>query len=225
MRHLVDADRDGEDQRVLLAFGDLDPVGVADAEPALRYLGDVVAAPLDLVLVVDDVALRLHVLAAVDLDREPLAQRGDQRFLDRRDGVATALDLHRVADVQLLLLHGEELRTAGILEHERVADPHGLAVDLERPVAGLVLDPEVVADREQLLAHPVLRAAVVVAAPQQSHAVPPWLPVRLTQARRASPDISGEVLRGTPGLGARGWRPEPASTPRASWSPKTSAST
>jgi hypothetical protein len=57
VRHLVDADREGDDQRVVLAGRDIDPVGVADTEPALRHLGDGVAAALDLVFVVDDVAL------------------------------------------------------------------------------------------------------------------------------------------------------------------------
>ena len=34
-RHLVDADGRGEDQRVVLSRGDLDPVCVANPEPAL----------------------------------------------------------------------------------------------------------------------------------------------------------------------------------------------
>ena len=33
--HLVDADGSGQDQGVVLTGGDLDPVGVANAEPAL----------------------------------------------------------------------------------------------------------------------------------------------------------------------------------------------
>ena len=40
---------------------DLDAVGVADPEPLLRDLGDLVAVALDLVLVVDDVAVDLQV--------------------------------------------------------------------------------------------------------------------------------------------------------------------
>ena len=56
-------------QRVVLPGLDLDAVGVAHAEPALRHLGDRVAVALDLVLVVDDVALRLHVVPVLDVDR------------------------------------------------------------------------------------------------------------------------------------------------------------
>jgi hypothetical protein len=58
--HLVDADADSEDERVVLVRGDLDAVGIADSEPALGDLRDLVAASLDLVLVV-----------ALDLDRYP----------------------------------------------------------------------------------------------------------------------------------------------------------
>src|SRR5262245_23915489 len=120
VRHLVDADRDREDQGVVLAGSDLDAVGVADAEPALRHLGHGVAATLDLVLVVDDVPLRLQVLAAFDRDREPLAERRDQSLLDRRHGLAAALDPHRVPDLQELLLDLVELGAGGIQEREGV---------------------------------------------------------------------------------------------------------
>ena len=86
-----------------------------------------------------------------------------QRLLDRRHGLAAALDLHRVADVEKLLLNLVELGSGGILEHERVPEAQDLAVDLERALARVVLDPVVVADREHLLAHPVRRSALVAA--------------------------------------------------------------
>src|SRR3954471_14884246 len=43
MAHRIDADRDGEHQRVVLALGDLHPIRVSDAEPALRNVCDGVA--------------------------------------------------------------------------------------------------------------------------------------------------------------------------------------
>src|SRR5580765_378126 len=164
VRHLVDADRDREDQRVVLAGLDLDAVGVPHAEPLLRHLRHLVAAALDLVLVVDDVALRLHVLAVLDVDREAVTQRGDERLLHGRHLLVAALDRHLVAHGQLLLLDLEELLATGRLEDERVADAKRLAVHLEDAVAAVGLDPVVVADREHLLAHLVLRPAIVVAA-------------------------------------------------------------
>ena len=53
---------------VVLARLDLNAVGVAYTEPATRDFGHLVPATLDLVLVVDNVALRLHVVAAFDID-------------------------------------------------------------------------------------------------------------------------------------------------------------
>src|SRR5215204_3995240 len=75
--------------------------------------------------------------------------------------VRPSLDLHRVADAQLLLLDGEELGARAVLQHERVPDPQRLPVDLEQALAVAVFDPVVVADREHLLAHPVRRPAAV----------------------------------------------------------------
>ena len=69
---------------------------------------DRVAVALDLVLVVDEVALRVHVLAAVDVDREPVAD-ADERLLDRRVRAAGALDHHLVADAELALLDLRDL--------------------------------------------------------------------------------------------------------------------
>src|SRR5262249_770849 len=167
-------DRDGEDERVVLLGRDLDAVGLPDAEPAFRDLGDLVAAALDLVLVVDDVALRLHVLTAVDRDGKAVAERRDERLLHRRDGARVVLDLHRVPAVELLLLDLVELGARRVLEDERLPDPEGLAIDLEGALALLVLDPEVVADRPELLTHPVLRPAAVSAASQEWHRTAPF---------------------------------------------------
>ena len=53
--HVVERDGEGEQQRLVLARGDLDAVGVAHAEPLLGDAGDDVVAALDLVLVVEKV--------------------------------------------------------------------------------------------------------------------------------------------------------------------------
>src|SRR5262249_11587590 len=172
--HLVDADGDGEDEPFLLSWCDLDAVRVSDPEPTFRHFGDLVAAALDLVLMVDDVPFCLHVIAALDLDREAFAQRGDQRLLDRCNGVAVALELHLVAHAQLLLLDREQLLARPRLQHQRVTDPERLPVDLERTLAAVSLDPVIATDREHLLAHLVLRPAVIVtAAAKQWHLEPP----------------------------------------------------
>ena len=68
MRHLVDRDRDRQDQDVVLALLDLYTVGIRDAEPLLRDLGDLVAALADAVLVIEDVALNLEIRAVGNVD-------------------------------------------------------------------------------------------------------------------------------------------------------------
>ena len=85
--------------------------------------------------------------------------------------------------MQLLLLDREQLVAGGILEDERRADAQRLPVDLERALAVLVFDPEVVADREEFLAHPVFRSAVVAAAAQQWHRRPPFVLAFVCQQR------------------------------------------
>jgi hypothetical protein len=63
--------------------------------------------------------------------------------------------------MELLLLHLEELDAGRIFDDEGVADAQGLTVHLEDALALIVLDPLVVPYREELLAHPVLRASVI----------------------------------------------------------------
>src|SRR6185436_16141050 len=76
-----------------------------------------------------------------------------------------------VADAQLALLDAGDLVAAGVFEHEGLAQADRLAVDLVGPVPAVVLDPEVVADREQLLAHEeALVLGSVVVASQKAHA-------------------------------------------------------
>jgi len=70
MRHRVDDRGRGQDQDVVLAGHDLDPVGVADPEPPLGDLGDLVPVALDRVLVLDEVAVGVQVRAALALSRD-----------------------------------------------------------------------------------------------------------------------------------------------------------
>src|SRR6185436_5536022 len=113
--------------------------------------------------------------AAVDVDREAVADP-HERLLDRRVRAAGALDHHLVADAELALLDLRDLVATGILEDERVPEAHRLAVDPEGAVALLVLDPVVVSDRDQLLAHLVAdgRGVFVAVSSQRGHGVPPW---------------------------------------------------
>src|SRR4051812_4659320 len=103
MAHRVDAHGDREHERLVLARRDLDPVGVANPEPLLRHLGHRVAVALDLVLVVDEVALGVHVMPVLDLDHEAVAD-ADEALLDGRQRVPVALDRHLVAHGKLALL-------------------------------------------------------------------------------------------------------------------------
>jgi hypothetical protein len=76
-------------------------------------------------------------------------------------------ELHRAADVQHPVLDVDDLVAVGVFEDERRAGAHRLAVDLEHLLAVVVLDPVVVTDREQLLAHHKLPSIVVVS--EQAH--------------------------------------------------------
>src|SRR3954466_12119400 len=158
----VDRDGDREDEGGVLAGPHVDAVGLADAEPLLRDGRDRVAAALDLVLVVDDVPVRLQVVAVLDVDREAVADP-HERLVDGRGGVAAALDRDLVPEAQLALLDPGDLGSGGVLEHEGLAEAERLAVDLVRPVALLVLDPEVVADGQELLPHEEPLARLLVA--------------------------------------------------------------
>ncbi|HEY5878618.1 MAG TPA: hypothetical protein VIU11_06900 [Nakamurella sp.] len=105
----------------------------------------------------------LQVGSAVDVDVVPVPQ-SDQCLVHACGGVTT-FDGHLVPNADLAFLDLGQFSAIGVLEDERVTDPGGLAVDLEHPVTGLVLDPGVVPDGHQLLPHliPVHRRAVVAA--------------------------------------------------------------
>ncbi len=58
--HLVDAHGERQDEDIVLPGLGLHPVGIAHPEPLLGYLGHLLPALADGVLVVEDVALRLR---------------------------------------------------------------------------------------------------------------------------------------------------------------------
>ena len=71
----VEADRDADHQRVVLPRGDIDTVGVADAEPGAGDPPHDLAAVADLELLVDDVADGLQAPAVGQVDAGPVMQR------------------------------------------------------------------------------------------------------------------------------------------------------
>ena len=70
----VDGDGDRQQQHGGVLVVDVDAVGVPGAEPLLGDRGDRVALAFDLVLVVDEVAMRLQVGTVVDVDLEAVAE-------------------------------------------------------------------------------------------------------------------------------------------------------
>jgi hypothetical protein len=70
MRHEIDHDRRSQDEDVVLAFADVDCVGIRQTEPLLADARHVAAAALENVLVVDEVPLGFEVVGTRDVDGE-----------------------------------------------------------------------------------------------------------------------------------------------------------
>ena len=128
MAHRVDAHGDREHERLVLARGDLDPVGVADPEPLFDTSATV--SPSRSISYSWSTRLPLASMSAppsTSID-EAVAD-ADERLLDGRERAPVALDLHLVAHGELALLELGDLAAGRVLEHERLADPQRLAVD------------------------------------------------------------------------------------------------
>ena len=145
MGHEVDHDCGGQDQDRVLALVDVDRVRVRETEPLLARPRHLAAAPLEGVLVVEEVALGFEVIGAGHVDGEPGAKQCEQVLLHDRHGRVSADDLVLRAEAQQLLLDPGELVAFHVLERELVAEAEDLAVDIVRIATVGVLDGEVVA--------------------------------------------------------------------------------
>jgi hypothetical protein len=117
-----------------------------------------------------------------------------------RDGGTESYDFHALPDAQHPFLDLAQLMPVHVLEQDGLADPQRLAVELERPLATIVLDHIVIADGDHALAHLGPRPAAAFAAfaallPSPCRASPsPFLPVsrfRQTPSTASSrPDLT-----------------------------------
>ncbi len=83
-----------------------------------------------------------------------IANGCDQGCPDRSEIFAVRpFNLHAILDTQLAFLNLDEFVAAGVLKNHSVAHAYRFAIDLERLVAMLVLDPEIIADCGHFLAH------------------------------------------------------------------------
>ena len=103
--------------------------------------------------IVKDVSLYIQIETVLDLDILFVSQWGDERLLDHGHLFAIwVFDFHCLLDGQPTLLYLTQLVSIHILENERFSQAQCLAVHFEDFLAVLVLDPEIIADGEELLA-------------------------------------------------------------------------
>jgi hypothetical protein len=152
-RHHVEGDGASDSEARVHLRSDLDAIGVSDAEPPFRDLGDALAVAHHAVLVVEDVPLDLDVRHPRDTDSEPVADRADNGFLHRRNPFSVLLHRHRVPDMDNLLLDFVLVAGFEVPHFQRVANAECLPVDDEYLLAGLVFDVVVVTDRGESLGH------------------------------------------------------------------------
>src|SRR6187431_2430197 len=105
---LVDRYGDGEQKRLILTRGDLDPICFTRPDPLPGDRCDHVAVALDLVLVGEDVALGLEILAVFDIDLVAVAD-SDKRLVHGCQILAVALQLHGAAQVEYAILDVDQL--------------------------------------------------------------------------------------------------------------------
>src|SRR5690242_20420898 len=150
LRHLVDRDRDAEHEHLVLPRRDGDAVHEIRGEPLLGDRGHDRVARRDLEFVVQDVAGRLELAVAGDVDAEALTEDVDERLAHRRHDLAPTLDVHRPPQGEHLGLHPGQLVAADVLEYEGLRQSQHLAVQPIDVLALGVLDPEVLAQGEEL---------------------------------------------------------------------------
>ena len=148
--------------------------------------GDGVPVAFDLVLVVDDVALRLQ-LAALSRSIEKRSRRPTSAFFT----VARSPSPRSIAILSrtLSLRSGSSPPRCPPAPRSRTsAAREGPCRRRESPIAVVVLDPVVVADRKQLLAH-LVAGAGGLAGPLPGLAAVPWPYCRAIATRRRSSGV------------------------------------
>jgi hypothetical protein len=153
MSHLVDTDCHCQDDNVILAGIDGNPVAVPQAEPFLGYLRHLVVPFSICALVIQNVSFHLQVWFTLDLDHPALANLGDQGIFNHGDLLATrSFDLYAVLDAQNAVLDLTQLVAMCVLEDQGL---ECFTIHLEHFQSVIILNPEVIADGDHLLAHPV----------------------------------------------------------------------
>src|SRR6266702_6741692 len=166
--HHVNDYRAGQNQDVIGTRSDVHTIGIGYPEPLLRDLRYPVAALVDLILVIQDIALCFHVLSACYVHVEALAQRRDQGFLDRGEHIAIAVNAIRILDVHDLLLDGGQFVALHILKAQVLPYTEGLAINKEDALAQPILNPVVIAECHELLPHAIAMAAFSSSSPRLS---------------------------------------------------------
>src|SRR6266702_1329394 len=166
--HHVNDYRAGQNQDVIGTRSDVHTIGIGYPEPLLRDFRHAVASLVDLIFVIQNIALCFHVLRACHVNVKALAQRRDQGFLDCGEYIAIAVNAIRILDVHDLLLDRGQFVALHILKAQVLPYTEGLAINKEDALAQPILNPVVIAERDQLLPHAIAMAAFSSSSPRLS---------------------------------------------------------
>ena len=148
---LVDDDRAGEDEEIVLAVVDLDRVGVAQGDPAPGDRRHHPPSSAEFVAVVQEAPLRLVVVRSRDVDRERAPEQGEDVLAD--GGGMSPAEVDFVGFPQGKQFLPDEADGVSLPVAKIEAFPQQLerpAIHVEPLPAVRVLDGEVVAEAEDL---------------------------------------------------------------------------
>src|SRR6266581_150774 len=153
--HHIDDDRYGENQNVIGPRDNIHTICISHVEPLFRDLGHALASLVDLIFMIQNIAFNFHILSTGDMNVETLAKWRDQRFLDRGKHITFAVNAIGIFDAHDPFLDGQQFVALHVFKAQVLSQAKCLAIDKKDTLIQGILNPVIIAERDQLLSHAI----------------------------------------------------------------------
>ncbi|MEP6508921.1 MAG: hypothetical protein ABJC63_11900, partial [Gemmatimonadales bacterium] len=147
----INHNRAGEDQNVVLAIRDVHAIGISEGKPLLGDGCNNFVTAGKRVLPVQEIAFRLQVVRAGNIDIEGVMKRSEQLLLNYRHELSIPEELVSPTPRKNFLLDERELVPLEILKGKLIADRQKFSVDEINISLVLIADVKVISQREKFL--------------------------------------------------------------------------
>src|SRR6266704_6889981 len=154
-----------EDERIILAWSNIDAIGLRQAEPVLRHDSNDLTSTADRILMLEKRPCHFQVIRAGDVNRKAIDERAEEVFAERGKCLSATADFVGRDQGEEPPVYIDHLVPGQIADDQPVMHAQDLAINLKDGLASFVHNNPASTETEELLADCIAHRVISLCRP------------------------------------------------------------